>query len=241
MMSSVARGCSAAVRAVVMGAFALGITTASAATAEAQNRLNVTGSARLSDAPGSGGSLLFIDFLTGGSISGPPSGTVTAIETISGTFLPEVSVGTTGVIQDLTVGPAGIVGAPVSPFLTIGGYMFSITGANPGSTFGPISLVSTGPSTIGFFSIFGTVTGGDFGATMRTFDGTFSAQFTDQTPTEVFNAVNSGGTLPVSFSAEFNVADATVVPEPSTYLLFATGLVSLGSISHFRRRRKEQE
>ena len=238
MNRSLEKGCGYVVKAAVIGSLALGTVAASATTAQAQDRLNFTGSANLYDAPGSGGTLLFIDFLTGAT-GGPPTGTVTAKETINGVFDPEIVPDVTmGTIQDLTVGPAGVVGAPVSPFLTMGGYTFTLTSAPAGSTFGPLSLLGTPTGTIGFFGVFGTVTGGDFGAMMRNYEGTFTAQFAGQTPEQVFNAVNSGGTLPVSFSAEFIIAAPTVVPEPATYMLVATGLGVLGLIG--RRRRNTQ-
>jgi hypothetical protein len=209
-------------------------------TLEAQDRLNFTGSANLFDAPGSGGSQLFIDFLVG-STGGTPTGTVTAVETIGGTFDPEIVPNvTTGVIQDLTIDPtlsSGVVGTPVDPFLTIGGYTFTLTGSPDGNAFGPISLIGTPSGTAGFFGVFGTVTGGDFGATIRNYTGVFTAQFAGRTPEQVFNEVNSGGTLPVGFSAEFLVGDASVVPEPSTYLLLGSGMLGLGLFSLRSRRR----
>jgi hypothetical protein len=223
--------------AALVGTLSFGALAVSAGSAEAQsNRLNFTGSADLYDAPGSGGTNLFIDFLTGGAVEGPPTGTVEAIETIDGVFDPEITVGTTGTITDLTVSSSGVVGTPIDPFLTIGGYTFTLENAplaDPGPfNFGPITLVGTPTGTVGFFGVRGTVTGGDFGVTERMFTGLFTAQFIGRTPAQVFGQVNSGGTLPVSYSAEFQVA---VVPEPSTYLLLGTGLGMLGLIGYRRR------
>jgi hypothetical protein len=222
------------VKAAVVGALALGVATVTATTAEAQgDRLNFTGSANLYDAPGSSGTQLFVDFLVNGSVGNTPTGTVSAIETINGTFDPEITVGTPGVIQDLTISTTGVVGAPISPFLTMGGYTFTLNSSPMGNTFGPISLMATPTGTIGFFGVVGTVTGGDFGANLANYTGTFTTQFTGQTPEQVFAAVNSGGTLPVSFSAEFVVG--TVIPEPSTYVLMATGLGLLAFVGRRRR------
>lgn len=227
-----------AVQAAVVGTLAVGAMLAPMSVEAQESHLNFTGNASLYDAPGSGGANLFIDFLTAGGVQGPPTGTITAIETIDGVFDPEITEGTTGTITDLTVSPAGVVGLPVSPFVVIGGYTFTLNSAPQGNTFGPISLVDTGAGTSAYFGVFGTVTGGDFGATTRNFTGLFTAQFAGMSPEEVFNQVNSGGTLPVSFSANFVIEDAAVVPEPSTYLLLGTGLGALGLVG-LRRRRSE--
>jgi hypothetical protein len=222
------------VKAAMVGALALGIAAGSATTAEAQDRLNFTGSANLFDAPGSGGTQLFIDFLVNGTTGGA-GGTVIAVETISGAFDPEIVPGTVGNITDLTISSTGVVGAPISPFLTMQGYSFTLASAPAGNAFGPLSLIGNPAGTTGFFGIFGTVTGGDFGSNAVNFTGIFTAQFAGMTPEQVFNAVNSGGTLPVGFSAEFTI-NPTVIPEPSTYLLMATGLGALGMLGRRRRR-----
>jgi hypothetical protein len=234
-----------AVKATVVGALAFGALAAVPQNVQAQDELNFTGSANLFDAPGSMGTQLFIDFLTNGSVGGPPTGTVEAIETISGAFLPEVTVGTVGTITDLTVSAAGVVGAPVSPFLTIGGYTFTLEDAplaGPGPfNFGPITLVDVpGLGTVGFFGVTGTVTGGDYGPTERMFEGLFTAQFIGDTPAEVFAQVNSGGTLPVSYSATFEVHEMNVIPEPSTYILVASGMAVIGVIGRRRARAQAQ-
>lgn len=229
------------VKAAAVGLVAIGALAGTATSAEAQARLNFEGSARVSDQPGSMGTNLLIDFLVGGTTAGTPTGTVLAIETISGEFDPEITVGTTGTIQDLVINAGGVVGSaagdpmPIDNFLTIGGYTFSLNSAANGNTFGPISLFEIGGSTTAAFGVFGTVTGGDFLMDPRNYQGVFTAQFAGQTAAQVFDAINSGGTLPVSFSAEFVVAQAQVIPEPSTYILLATGLGALGLVGLRRR------
>ncbi|HEX5568719.1 MAG TPA: PEP-CTERM sorting domain-containing protein [Streptomyces sp.] len=231
---------SLAVKAAVVGTLAFAA-LAAPTSAEAQSRLNFTGAADLYDAPGSGGTNLFIDFIENGTEEHTPIGTITATRTISGAFASSINVGTTGTITDLTVSPSDVVGLPVSPFVEIGGYTFTLNStaeAGAGLTFGPITLVGTSAGTTAYFGVFGTVTGGEFGSTSRNFQGVLTAQFANQTPQQVFNQVNSGGTLPVAFSAEFVVGEAAVVPEPSTYLLLGTGLGALGLVG-LRRRRSE--
>lgn len=232
---------SLAVKAAVVGTLAVGALLAPTHLQAQASELNFTGSADLYDAPESGGVNLFIDFLVNGTLEGTPTGTITAIETISGPISSTISVGTTGTITDLTVSPSDVIGLPVSPFVEIGGYTFTLTStadADGSITFGPISLIGNQAGTVGYFGVFGTVTGGEFGTTTRNFSGLFTTQFTGDSPAEVFDQVNSGGTLPVSFSANFIIEDAAVVPEPSTYLLLGTGLGALGLVG-LRRRRSE--
>lgn len=209
----------------------------SSQAAGAQSRLNFTSSARIMDQPGSGGANLMVDFLFGVPepvLMGTPTGTVRVVPTTNGVFTPEVPAGTRGTITDLVVSSSGIVGAPVANFLTVGGYTFTLAGAMAGNTFGPISLFDVGTGTSAVLGVNGTVTGGDFGASPASFIGVFTAQFAGQSPAEVFNTINSGGSLPVAISAEFVVA--SVVPEPSTYVLLATGLAVLGVVARRRTR-----
>jgi len=204
-------------------------------SAQAQSRLNITGSANLLNQPGSGGANLLIDFLFGSpepTTAGTPNGTVTAVPTISGAFLPGITVGTQGNILDLVVSPSGFVGTPIANFMTIGGYTFSLNSAPSGNSFGPISLFDIGTGTTATFGVRGFVTGGSFGTTPTAYQGVFTAQFSGLTPTQVFNTINTGGSLPVSFSGEFTV---NAVPEPSTYALLATGIGALGLVARRRR------
>ncbi|HYW51019.1 MAG TPA: PEP-CTERM sorting domain-containing protein [Gemmatimonadaceae bacterium] len=219
-------------KATFVATLAVGAFMAPVSSASAQDRLNFEGSANLLDQPGSGGVNLLIDFLTGSppTVGGTPTGTVTVVPT---TTIPGIANGSTGIIQDLVSSPTSFVGLPIANFLTVGGYTFSLQSAPSGSTFGPITLIGTGTGTIGFFGVRGTVTGGAYGTTGTTYQGVFTAQFAGLTPTEVFARIDAGGTLPVSFSAEF--VTASVIPEPSTYALMATGLGFLGFVARRRR------
>ena len=202
------------------------VLTATAATA--QDRLNITGSVDVSES-GPGGVNVLFDFLN----------PTTAVPTISGTFPPEVAVGTTGTLYDFQVGPSGCVTCPVSPFLQIAGYTFTVTSTPlaPAGMFnyGPVQLISSGTGTIAAISVVGTVTGGDYGTMVRDFSGTFTAQFEGESPLQVFSAIDAGGTRNVGYSAEFLVQPGQVVPEPSTYLLLATGIGALGLVARRRR------
>ncbi len=220
------------------------VTAASAQTAE--SRLNFSGSVNLQNAPGSGGANLLLDFLAGTSqdIAGTPTGNVIAVPTINGVFIPGITPGMQGTISDLMVGANGVVGLPVASFLSIGGYTFNLTGTqnSPGTrTFGPIALNAAGTmGSSATLAVTGTATGPGIAANMQTFGGVFTAQFAGLTPDQVFNTINSGGLLSaVSVSAEFLVpapaTPGTVVPEPSTYALLATGIGALGLVARRRR------
>lgn len=223
----VSRSRSVVARAAVVGSLAFGALVASTSSVQAQDHLNFTGTAQLSDVEGNP-SQLFINFL------GANGGSIFATETIDGAFTSTIVPGSVGTIQDLVVESGGVVGLPVDPFIGIGGFSFTLTGAPNGNTFGPISLFDIGSGTAGTFGFSGIVTGGAFGDTGRNYQGVFTAQFAGQSPEDVFNQVNSGGTLPVSFSANVIVSQS-VVPEPSTYLLLATGLGALALVGLRRR------
>jgi hypothetical protein len=226
--------------ALTIGAFA-----ASPVSVSAQ-QLNFNGSANLQNDPSNVNNLL-IDFLAGTppTIGGTPTGTVQAVPTIDAPFSGSISSGTQGTIWDLLVSNTNVIGTPanpslpVNPFLVIGGYTFTLDNgqfspaATGGFTFGPITVNPSGnKGSTATFAFDGRVFGPGFGSG-RTYDGIFTAQFSNLTPTQLFNKINTGGTVPVSFSANLNVS---AVPEPATVALMATGLAGLLGFAGLRRR-----
>ena len=223
---------------------AVALVTSVASVASAQTsqpgRLNFSGSVNIQNSPTDRNNLL-LDFLAGPNqnVAGTPTGNVIAVPTINGVFMPGITSGEQGIISDLTVSPAGVVGLPINNFLTFGTYTFNLTGTqnSPGTvTFGPIALnpAGTGGSTA-TLDITGTAMGPNITGS-QAFNGVFTAQFASLTPTEVFNTINTGGTLSaVSVSAEFDLLPTSTVPEPSTYALLGAGISALGLVARRRR------
>ena len=209
---------------VTFAAVAASVVVANPVTAQS-SRVNFVGSVNVSEFNAAGDVLL--DFLN----------PILAVPTVDGVFLPEiVPFVTLGSINDVQVGPGGCLNCPVSPFVTFGAYQFTLTStplapAGP-FNFGPISLQQTATGTTASLSVRGTVTGGDFGATVNPFQGLFTAQFTGETPFEVFTSIDQGGTRNVGFSAEFVVSP---IPEPATVALMGSGLLALLGVAYRRR------
>ncbi len=224
-------------KATAVATLSLAAVAAAGTTAEAQ-RLNFIGSVNIQNAANPAN--LFLDFLAGPNqdLTGP-GGTLEARRTIDPPFAPTVMSGTPGAIEDLTMSSAGVVGTPVNPFVTIGGYTFSLDNSVQAPmgrfNFGPIQLVDNGNGgSSAFFSVNGTAMGPGLAAG-TTYRGLFTAQFSDMTAAQVFNTINRGDRLEArSFSAEFSLNQA-VVPEPSTYALLATGISALGLVARRRR------
>lgn len=232
---------SLAVKAAVVGTLVFGALVAPPTSAQAQDdALNFGGSVNLYNEPGSDGANLYVDFVTLLGMGGTSDGQVRAESANTGIFAG-VAPGTVGEISDLSIAATGVNGLPIDPFVTIGGYTFTLDTAPlaSGFGFGPISLTSESTGTRASFGVFGTVTGGALGASSRDFVGIFTTQFPGMTPAQVFAAIDvRDESFSKSFSATFVLQDAAVIPEPSTYLLLGTGLGALGLVG-FRRRRSE--
>jgi hypothetical protein len=232
---------------------ALTVATASAANAQS-GTVSFAGALQVSSTPGAT-TPLNIDILSGGF---PPNmtgfgtpGTIYMV-TQSGFFS---GVAASATMQDLVVTGGG-TGFDTNPsgrlgqFVDYGNYRFSFGPVTPamGGTinFGPIKI-SDGPGGVSaLIDIPGlTVTGGACTPSC-TGTGLLTAQFVglSNDPTRyagaggsgrLFNDINSGIAVnSTSFSASFG---ATVVPEPSTYALLATGIGALAMVA--RRRRVE--
>ncbi|MGZ8492942.1 MAG: PEP-CTERM sorting domain-containing protein, partial [Gemmatirosa sp.] len=202
-------------------------------------RLNFTGDLRLT--LGAGGSLFLDVFQIGGG-----TGTIEASSfTNTGSF---TSVnGLDGVHRDFAPAP----GATAIPnLLTIGAFTFDLASilagsfnaaqcavpAAAGQTCTPTGTAfnlsnQTATSSVASLAITGTVRNA---SGTSPFTGLFSAQFSEQNYQQLLAQVTQQGSIETSFSATFV---ASVVPEPASVALVATGLVA---IVGFGLRRRQQ-
>jgi hypothetical protein len=206
--------------------------SATAATAQ-QSQLNIGGSADFYQvAPGAANNLV-IDFLPAGGLAG----------TVRTTQFPEDQTGifagiapnTMGVQTDLVFGTAGSPTPTNTPFtlLVLGGYTFTATAFGTGNVPGtPVSLDFLNNVTVASLQVFGTVTGNGFNGT---FIGGYDTRFPGLTPAQVTSQIESNQVLSKSIAATFVVTPTSTVPEPSTYVLLATGIGALGMVARRRR------
>jgi hypothetical protein len=185
----------------------------------------------------SGGGVTF----TATTITWSPAGTVAGtgcVDTGLGTNVTysggTLLAGDAGNIKNLTSG-----GGAVDQFMTYQGTTldFVLIALGPGvantvctglfvggtcSVFAGSPFVLTnlggGSTSVGLHAS-GTVTDG--GVTSSWF-GAFSTQL-NLTPDQIQTAINAGGSVSTTHSAQFTVASATVIPEPGTTLLFLLG------------------
>lgn len=212
-------------------------TATMASVAQAQNTvLNFGGTVQVRDPNGASdpiGGQLNIDFLPI-SLPFPGSGNINvSTDPFADNDLVGVAPGQAGTIQDLIATPTGLASYP-SNFLQLGAYTFSLNAVETGGVFGPIFLTQTGSSVTATFNVSGRVSGGAFGDGRGRYAGTFTAQFPRTTIAGLVNSIDAGGSARNSFSATFQIA---TIPEPSTYVLMASGVAMLGA---FARRRRQQ-
>jgi PEP-CTERM motif len=148
-----------------------------------------------------------------------------------------VTNGEFGTIESLNGStPVGVMLNPTPgsslPFMTFdaGGLNLQLylTELMPGSTIGPFTVTNTPDGAVAAFAVDGFVYN-TLTATRTSFTGTLSATFDGMSAADFINA----DYVDTPFTATFI---ATLVPEPSTFLLFGLGAACIGLIARRTRR-----
>jgi len=225
---------------LVRGLAALAV-SAGVAQAQIVGTFNGAGSLSASGAPGIGQPVTL-------TFNSP----LIAVPTLNGIFSP-IAPGTTGTIQNITVGTGAF---SVPNFIQIAGYTFSLNFVAPGS-FPPVDCANPvalsgqvcsppgtpfnlsnldnghgGLNTSAAFSVSGIVTAPS--STNYGYTGIFTSQFTNTSFQQLENMIDSGGTIPVSYSLTIQ-ATSLATPEPATFALMGAGLLCLVGVIRVRR------